>query len=503
MSEFRAYINSNIYFLQCNPREMKTEASNTNKKSSKDLKTIVSTPPLPVLATPAVKYTTRGLGSISKNFPDAKDTFFLTTAIAYTNGYPHMGHAYEFLTSDIIIRYQRVYGKKTFFLTGSDEHGQKVANSAEASNRTPLEHCDHYVEAFQVLNKRLAISLDKYMRTTDPHHEWTAQQLWLKCAAVDDIYLSKYEGWYNEREETFVTDAEAEANGFKDPGNGLPLKKVTEESYFFKMSKFTDQLIQHIENNDDFIQPDLHKNAILNRLKSEGLKDLSISRTTFDWGIRVPAGFDQNHVMYVWFDALTNYLTGVHALDSYSPSTAPKKDTEQLHSFWPSNVHIIGKDIIWFHTVIWPCMLFSANIPLPKRVFAHGFVNAADGRKMSKSYNNSVDPNDMLDKYPLDAIRYYLCTASTYGADLNFSEQSLVTMHDSELADILGNLVHRVCNLTVQYCGSVIPDTQHDPAFPLPFDLEILSRECEQCVNSYAINTAVFKAMEAVRATNR
>jgi methionyl-tRNA synthetase len=295
-------------------------------------------------------------GAFSENVADhGGEKFYLTTAIAYTNGYPHIGHAYEFLSSDVIVRYHRVLGRDTFFLTGTDEHGQKVAASATQSGLTPQEHCDKYVAAFKQLHKQLLISYSDFIRTTDPFHERTAQNLWLRCNHVGDIYLSSYEGWYNEREELFVTETEAEAAGFKDPTSGVPLKRVTEESYFFRMSKYCDQLIAHIEENPSFIQPEQYRNNILGRLKKEGLKDLSISRTSFTWGIPVPEGFDKRHVMYVWFDALTNYISGVHGLEPDHP----------LSLYWPANKHIIGKDIVWFHCVIWPCMLMSAGVPLP------------------------------------------------------------------------------------------------------------------------------------------
>lgn len=299
------------------------------------------------------------LGALSCNFEGIEGSgapkFYLTTAIAYTNGYPHIGHAYEFLSSDVIVRYHRVLGHDTFFLTGSDEHGQKVEASAEKAGRTPLEHCNVYVAAFKALNQRLAISNSDYLRTTDPRHILTAQKLWNMCAESGDIYLDAYEGWYNEREETFVTDTEAEQCNFQDPSSGVPLKRVKEESYFFRMSKYTERLMAHIEENPSFIEPEQYKNNILGRLKKEGLKDLSLSRTSFSWGIPMPEGFDSKHVMYVWFDALSNYLTGVNALN---------KD-DKLSSYWPADKHIIGKDIIWFHCVIWPCMLMSAGLPLP------------------------------------------------------------------------------------------------------------------------------------------
>lgn len=433
-------------------------------------------------------------GAFARNPSDhSEEKYYLTTAIAYTNGNPHIGHAYEFLSSDVIVRFRRVLGFDTFFLTGTDEHGQKVAASAELAGVTPKEHCDRYVEAFQSLHKKLLISFNDFIRTTDPSHERTAQLLWQKSAAAGDIYLSNYEGWYNEREELFVTESEAEAADYKDLSSGLPLKRVKEESYFFAMSKFTERLIAHIEENPDFIQPEQYRNNIMARLKLDALRDLSISRTTFTWGVPVPEGFDSKHVMYVWFDALTNYISGVHGLDSDHP----------LSAFWPASTHIIGKDILWFHSVIWPCMLMSAGVELPKSIVAHGFVSAADGRKMSKSFNNTIDPFEVLQKFSVDSLRYYLTASITYGADVSFSEDILTTMHNSELADILGNLIHRVFNLANKYCDGKVPDTVHDEQFKLPFDLAALRVSILEDVKVCAINLATHKAMDAVRATNK
>lgn len=283
-------------------------------------------------------------GALSENLviedSASRETFYLTTAIAYTNGYPHMGHAYEFLSADVIVRYFRLLGYDTYFVTGSDEHGQKVAASAEKAGRDPLEHCDIYVDGFKALNQRLLVSNNDYIRTTNPEHKKVAQKLWTICGENDDIYLGAYEGWYNEREEVYVTESEAEASNFMDPGSNLPLKRVKEESYFFRLSKYTDRLVAHIESNPAFIQPEQYRNNILSRLLKEGLRDLSLSRTSFKWGVPMPHGFDQNHVMYVWFDALSNYLTGVHALDP----------DHYLSRYWPANMHIIGKDIIWLTT---------------------------------------------------------------------------------------------------------------------------------------------------------
>jgi methionyl-tRNA synthetase len=327
--------------------------------------------------------------------------FYLTTAINYTNGPAHMGHAYEAVTSDVIVRCHRLLGERpVYFCTGADEHGQKIANTAAEQGLEPLEICNKYVTGFQVLNQRLLVANDEYVRTTSERHKRNARQLWQKCADAGDVYLDTYSGWYNIREETFVTDSEAALSDYKDPTSGAPLKQVQEESYFFRMSKYKDRLIQHIESHPHFIRPEQHRNLILQRLRSDDLRDLSISRTTFTWGISVPEGFDPKHVMYVWVDALSNYLTGVDALQTESTDSS-------LKHFWPANVHIIGKDILWFHTVIWPCLLMSAELPLPESVFAHGFVNDKEGKKMSKSLGNVVDPHDMLDIYHVDTFRWY------------------------------------------------------------------------------------------------
>ena len=326
---------------------------------------------------------------------------------------------------------------------------------------------------FQNLNQRTLVSNDDYIRTTSDRHKKTAQEVWKRCAANGDIYLDTYEGWYNVREETFVTESEAALSNYLDPTSGKPLKKVQEASYFFRMSKYKDQLIDYIENqNPEFISPPQHKNQILSRLKSDDLRDLSISRTTFKWGIQVPEGFDDNHVMYVWMDALSNYLTGVDAFGLDQP---------KLSHFWPANVHIIGKDILWFHTVIWPCLLMSANVRLPRKVFAHGFVNDKEGKKMSKSLGNVVDPHDMLDKFHVDTFRWYLCKEAPYGGELAFSEDNVRDMHNSDLCDTLGNGVHRATTLCgkADFCGGTIPDV------PLPSPLPEFLANLGNIIDSY------------------
>lgn len=358
---------------------------------------------LSTLEVPFLKFDREQLrfGAFARNFddlPEGSEKYYLTTAIAYTNGLPHVGHAYEFLTSDVLVRLHRFLGYDTYFLTGADEHGQKVAESASRAGLDPLAHCNIYVSAFQRLNDKLRVTNDRYIRTTDSGHQVTCQRLWQRCADAGDIYLGKYEGWYNEREELFVTQQEAEKSHFMDEVKNVPLKRVSEESYFFRMSKYADRLVAHIKENPSFVEPESARINILSRLEQDELKDLSISRTTFSWGIPMASDFDQSgttgtHVMYVWFDALSNYLSGVHYLDEEGENGGG--EGQKLRGYWPASKHIIGKDITWFHCVIWPTILMSAGLPLFKGVFSHGFVNGPDGRKMSKSLGNNVDPGEV------------------------------------------------------------------------------------------------------------
>eukprot|EP00050_Salpingoeca_kvevrii_P003305 m.221047 g.221047 ORF g.221047 m.221047 type:complete len:776 (-) comp10805_c2_seq2:1614-3941(-) len=410
--------------------------------------------------------------------------FCITTAINYTNGAPHFGHAYEAVVSDILARYHRAVGRNVLFCTGTDEHGQKIAEKAAAEGRKPIENCDMYAAQFQALNKQLNVSNDVFIRTTSPEHKKTAQWVWEQALKSGDIFLGKYEGWYNVREETFVTENEAQLTDYKDPVTGKPLQKQCEESYFFKMSKFQTALLKHINDNPEFIQPESRRNGILARLE-EPLLDLSISRTTFDWGISVPN--DPRHVMYVWFDALTNYLTG---------TTYPSGPRA---TFWPASVQIVGKDIVWFHTVIWPTMLMSAGIPLPKTVYAHGFVTDENGHKMSKSIGNVVDPVDVLKVFPSDSFRYYSAMATPLGNDLPFSYSSLQTTHNGILADIVGNLVHRVVNLTKKFCGGIVPNVAAEHVF----DFAELRKRIDQQFAAFLLRDAAETAMLLMREANR
>ena len=420
--------------------------------------------------------------------------FYLTTAINYANGAPHIGHAYEGITSDIISRYHRMMGRDVFFLTGSDEHGQKVAAKAASLNKTPIDVCDMYVKGFQELNTRCNLSNDDYVRTTSEKHKINASTLWKKCEANGDIYLDKYEGWYNIREEKFVPENEAKLNDYKDE-DGTPLSKVKEESYFFRMGKYQKQLIEHYENNLNFVLPISRRNEMLSRLKKDELRDLSASRTTFDWGIPIPNDASKKHVMYVWFDALSNYLTGVDAL---------LESESDLKKYWPCNVHVIGKDILWFHSVIWPTMLMSAGIPLPKTIMAHGFVNAADGRKMSKSFGNTIDPHDCLKLLETgggtsDTFRYYIIRETPYGADMSFSEQAMKTVNNADLADSFGNLFSRAVAMCKRYCGGKIPEEKSEGSF----DLESTIKKMEKAMETYELNKMAEACISSVHDVNK
>jgi len=399
----------------------------------------------------------------------AKEKFYITTAINYTNGDPHAGHAYEAITSDVIARYHRRYGRDVFFLTGSDEHGQKVEQSAIKQGVSPQDIADKYSQGFKQLNKQLNISNDYYIRTTAPHHAEFCRSLWKRVRDKGDIYLKDYVGWYNVHEEKYVTDKEAEADNYQDE-YGRPYEKKSEESYFFRMSKYQDALLEYIqEKNPLFIQPESRKREILAFL-SEPLQDLCVSRTVCQWGIKCPEDPDytgnKSHVMYVWFDALSNYASGVNYLDC-------KEDPYNWKRFWPTDVHIIGKDITRFHCVIWPTMLMSADLPLPRTVFGHGFVQAEGGIKMSKSLGNVVDPVEVLKIYPSDSVRFYIARATTYGEDLSFSLNALCADHNALLKDNLGNLLHRATSLCAAYCDGEIPEESTELLNGgFPFDLD-------------------------------
>ncbi|CAK0847013.1 unnamed protein product [Prorocentrum cordatum] len=376
-------------------------------------------------------------------------------------------------------------------MTGADEHGQKIAQKAEDEGVTPQQLVDRYADGFQALNQRLNTSEDFYVRTSQGRHKEVARKLWEKCKEVGDIYLDRYEGWYLVREERFITEQEAQEWDYKDPLSAVPLKKMSEPSFFFRLSKYQKRVVQHIEDNKDFIHPEQYRTEILERLRSIELRDLSISRGTFDWGIECPEPLvdGKQHVMYVWFDALINYVSGVDGHDKSKP----------LSRFWPADMHVIGKDICWFHCVIWPSMLMSVGLPIPKSVVVHGFIAGPDGRKMSKTFGNVVDPHDQLDRYPTDTLRWFLCREAEYGDDLKFSEDSLKLMHNADLCDKLGNLVHRAVTL----CGGSIPEADFKLTPSLPFDLKEMKTSVRGAFERYRLAEAATLVASACGATNK
>lgn len=379
---------------------------------------------------------------------ETEKTFYITTPIYYPSAKLHIGHAYSTTMADAMRRYKDMCGYKTYFITGSDEHGQKIQQAAEAAGQSPKAYVDAIVASIKDLWERFMISNDQFIRTTDQRHIDAVQKLFTKIYANGDIYLSAYEGYYCTSCETFYTKHQL-IDGNLCPDCGKETELVKEESYFFKMSRYADKLLAHIEANPDFIQPTSRRNEMINFIK-QGLEDLCISRTSFNWGIPVPV--NDKHVIYVWFDALFNYVSALGW---------GTEDDSLYQTFWPANVHMVGKDIARFHAIIWPTILMAANLPLPKQVFGHGWV-LIDGGKMSKSKGNVVDPNLLLDKYGVDALRYFLLRDISTGQDGNYSESSLVTRINTDLANDYGNLVSRTIAMIDKYFDGLIPE-EKDP----------------------------------------
>lgn len=366
-------------------------------------------------------------------------SFYVTTPIYYVNDVPHIGHAYTTLAADTLARWHQLLGKSTFFLTGTDEHGLKIEQVARAKGVTPQEHADRFAQPFRDLCGVIEVQNDDFIRTTEPRHQRVVQEMWRRMEAAGDIYLGEYAGWYSVSDEAYFTEEEL-IDG-KAP-SGHPVTWVVEKSYFFKLSKYTDELLAHFDQNPDFIVPRSRANEI-RRFVEQGLRDISISRTSFSWGVPVPN--DEDHVTYVWVDALTNYVSALGG---------PSGDL--YAQFWPSAHHIIGKDILRFHAVYWPCFLLSAGLPLPQQIIAHGWWTV-EGDKMSKSKNNTVDPYKAVAAVGADAFRYFLLREIPFGSDGDFSQNALITRINSDLANDYGNLLNRTLGMLQKYRSSVLP----------------------------------------------
>ena len=382
------------------------------------------------------------------------DPFYITTAISYPNGPPHIGHAYEAITADAIARFQRFMGRDVRFQTGTDEHGLKMAQTARERGVEPAELAAEMSSLFKAMDDRLNISYDRFIRTVEPAHHESSRAIWRAMEASGDLYLGRYEGWYSIRDEAYYDEKELVTadSGERLSPQGTEVEWTVEESWFFRLSKYQQPLLDHYRDNPDFIRPEARRNEMI-RFVEGGLSDLSVSRTSFDWGVKVPGNDD--HVMYVWVDALTNYITGV----GY-----PNVDSDTYRRFWPADLHIIGKDIVRFHTVYWPAFLMSAGLELPRQVFGHGFV-LHRGEKMSKSVGNVVDPNDLADAFGVDPLRYFLLRDVTFGQDGSYSAEAIVNRVNADLANSFGNLAQRTLSFIARNFGGELPvDGSRDPA---------------------------------------
>ena len=372
--------------------------------------------------------------------------YYITTPIYYVNDVPHIGHAYTTLACDVIARFKRLDGFNVFFLTGTDEHGQKVELAAKNKGVAPKEFVDEVSQNFRSLLKCMNFSNDDFIRTTEKRHLDSCEKIWKKLLENGSIYLDKYSGWYSVRDEAFYSETEI-VDGTAP--SGAPVEWVEEPSYFFNLSKWEDKLLKFYEENNNFILPNSRRNEVISFVKG-GLKDLSVSRTSFSWGVKVPN--DDDHIMYVWLDALTNYLSACN----YSSS-----ENDALSKFWPADIHMVGKDIVRFHAVYWPAFLMAADLPLPKKIFAHGWWTN-EGNKISKSLGNVIDPFDLVDKYGVDQIRYFLMREVPFGNDGDFSNSQLINRINSDLANGYGNLFQRVTSMIIKNCNEVIPIRPND-----------------------------------------
>jgi len=418
--------------------------------------------------------------------------FYVTTPIYYVNGAPHIGHAYTSIAADVLARWKRLDGFDVFFLTGTDEHGQKVEQSARDAGLDPQTHVDRISADFQDMTSRMGVSNDVWIRTTEERHKRSCAELWRRIEAAGDIYLGHYEGWYAVRDEAFYDEDElaTRPDGSKVAPSGAPVEWVREPSYFFRLASWQDRLLRFYEEHPEFIAPTSRRNEVISFVRG-GLRDLSVSRTTFAWGIPVPGA--PGHVMYVWLDALNNYVTACGFPD----------DTDPLWRFWPADVHMVGKDIIRFHAVYWPAFLMSAGLPPPRRVSSNGWW-VVDGEKMSKSLGNVVEPRKLVETYGLDQVRYYLMREKPFGADGSMSHQGIVTRINVELANDLGNLAQRSLSLIARNCAGALPGrgpvTEDDAG--LLDAAGALPDQLRRCMDQQTFHEGLEEVWKVIRAAN-
>ena len=431
----------------------------------------------------------------------AKDTFYITTPIYYPSGNLHIGHAYSTVAGDVIARYKRMQGYDVRYLTGTDEHGQKIQEKAQKAGKTELEYLDEMIAGIKSLWDKLEISNDDFIRTTEERHKQVVEKVFERLLKQGDIYLGEYEGWYSVPDETYYTESQlvepiyenGKIVGGKSPDSGHEVELVKEESYFFNIKKYTDRLLEFYDQNPDFIQPPSRKNEMINNFIKPGLEDLAVSRTSFNWGVSVPS--NPKHVVYVWIDALVNYISSLGYLSD---------DETLFNKYWPADIHLMAKEIVRFHSIIWPILLMALDLPLPKKVFAHGWILMKDG-KMSKSKGNVVDPNVLIDRYGLDATRYYLMRELPFGSDGVFTPEAFVERTNYDLANDLGNLVNRTISMINKFQGE-LPAYQ-GPKHELDEDMEAMAldtvKEFHENMESLQFSVALSTVWKFISRTNK
>lgn len=422
-----------------------------------------------------------------------KEKFYITTAIAYASQKPHFGNTYEVIMTDCIARYKRQRGYDVFFMTGTDEHGQKVENLAREAGVSPKEYVDRVSGQIKEIWDLMGASYDHFIRTTDPSHERAVQHIFKKLYDQGDIYKGEYEGWYCTPDEAFFTDTQV-VDG-KCPDCGRPVQRAKEEAYFFKMSKYADRLIRHIEENPGFIEPESRRREMLNNFLYAGLQDLCVSRTSFKWGI--PVTFDDKHVIYVWVDALSNYITGL----GFDPDKEPG---ENYKKYWPADAHIIGKDILRFHTIYWPILLMALGEPLPKKVFGHPWFNVGQD-KMSKSRGNVFYADDMAQRFGVDGVRYYALSEMPYANDGSITYENIISRYNNDLANNLGNLVSRTIAMVKKYFDGIVPapDSEEELDRDLKNTFLQAAGQFEEQMDAYHIADAMETVFSALRRANK